>query len=94
MAIFIKHLPCHRQKIVPFPENFGSFKIGKNEVPVFRYYPERHASSMATDRLLVGMCAGNPLIEEEIICQAELSIKQRITFWDGVLHALPGSSSS
>ena len=77
---------------------FFHSKLGKDEVPVFRYYLERHAEldgdhhGPMAQKLLVGMCAGNPLIEEEILCQAELSIKQRITFWDGVLHALPSSS--
>ena len=91
-----------REDIVPlmFQRILDHSKLGKDEVPVFRYYLERHAEldgdhhGPMAQKLLVGMCAGNSLIEEEIIRQAELSIKQRITFWDGVLHALPGSSSS
>jgi hypothetical protein len=34
------------------------------------------------------MSAGDPEIENEIVQQAETSIEQRISFWDGVHAAL------
>jgi hypothetical protein len=39
-------------------------------------------------KLLENMSAGDPEIENEIVQQAETSIEQRISFWDGVHAAL------
>ena len=85
-----------RESIVPlmFKRILDQSKLGAQEVPVFRYYLQRHAEldgdhhgPMAL-KLLENMSAGDPDIENEIVKQAEKSIEQRISFWDGVLDAL------
>lgn len=85
-----------RESIVPlmFQRILDQSKLGTDEVPVFRYYLQRHAEldgdhhgPMAL-KLLENMSAGDPEIENEIVKQAEKSIEQRISFWDGVLDAL------
>ena len=69
--------------------------MGAQEVPVFRYYLQRHAELDGNHhgptalKLLKNMSAGDPEIENEIVQQAEKSIEQRISFWDGVHAALP-----
>ena len=86
-----------RESIVPlmFQRILDQSKLGAYEVPVFRYYLQRHAEldgdhhgPMAL-KLLENMSAGDPEIENEIVQQAEKSIEQRIIFWDGVHTALP-----
>jgi hypothetical protein len=86
-----------RESIVPlmFQRILDQSKLGTDEVPVFRYYLQRHAEldgdhhgPMAL-KLLENMSAGDPEIENEIVKQAEKSIEQRISFWDGVHAALP-----
>ena len=86
-----------RESIVPlmFQRILDQSKLGTDEVPVFRYYLQRHAEldgdhhgPMAL-KLLENMSAGDPEIENEIVQQAEKSIEQRIIFWDGVHAALP-----
>jgi len=86
-----------RESIVPlmFQRILDQSKLGAQEVPVFRYYLQRHAEldgdhhgPMAL-KLLENMSAGDPEIENEIVQQAEKSIEQRIIFWDGVHAALP-----
>jgi hypothetical protein len=86
-----------RESIVPlmFKRILDQSKLGAQEVPVFRYYLQRHAEldgdhhgPMAL-KLLENMSAGDPDIENEIVKQAEKSIEQRISFWDGVHAALP-----
>jgi len=86
-----------RESIVPlmFQRILDQSKLGAHEVPVFRYYLQRHAEldgdhhgPMAL-KLLKNMSAGDPEIENEIVQQAEKSIEQRISFWDGVHAALP-----
>ena len=86
-----------RESIVPlmFQRILDQSKLGTDEVPVFRYYLQRHAEldgdhhgPMAL-KLLENMSAGDPEIENEIVQQAEKSIEQRISFWDEVLAALP-----
>jgi hypothetical protein len=86
-----------RESIVPlmFQRILDQSKLGAQEVPVFRYYLQRHAEldgdhhgPMAL-KLLENMSAGDPDIENEIVQQAEKSIEQRISFWDGVHAALP-----
>ena len=86
-----------RESIVPlmFQRILDQSKLGIHEVPVFRYYLQRHAEldgdhhgPMAL-KLLKNMSAGDPEIENEIVQQAEKSIEQRISFWDGVHAALP-----
>jgi len=86
-----------RESIVPlmFQRILDQSKLGAHEVPVFRYYLQRHAEldgdhhgPMAL-KLLKNMSAGDPEIENEIVQQAEKSIEQRIIFWDGVHTALP-----
>ena len=86
-----------RESIVPlmFQRILDQSKLGTDEVPVFRYYLQRHAEldgdhhgPMAL-KLLENMSAGDPEIENEIVQQAEKSIEQRISFWDGVHVALP-----
>jgi len=86
-----------RESIVPlmFQRILDQSKLGAQEVPVFRYYLQRHAEldgdhhgPMAL-KLLENMSAGDPEIENEIVQQAEKSIEQRISFWDEVLAALP-----
>jgi len=86
-----------RESIVPlmFQRILDQSKLGAHEVPVFRYYLQRHAEldgdhhgPMAL-KLLENMSAGDPEIENEIVKQAEKSIEQRIIFWDGVHTALP-----
>jgi hypothetical protein len=85
-----------RESIVPlmFQRILDQSKLGTHEVPVFRYYLQRHAEldgdhhgPMAL-KLLENMSAGDPEIENEIVQQAETSIEQRISFWDGVHAAL------
>ena len=86
-----------RESIVPlmFQRILDQSKLGTDEVPVFRYYLQRHAEldgdhhgPMAI-KLLENMSAGDPEIENEIVLQSEKSIEQRINFWDGVHAALP-----
>ena len=86
-----------RESIVPlmFQRILNQSKLGAQEVPVFRYYLQRHAEldgdhhgPMAL-KLLENMSAGDPEVENEIEQQAEKSIEQRISFWDGVHAALP-----
>jgi len=86
-----------RESIVPlmFQRILDQSKLGAQEVPVFRYYLQRHAEldgdhhgPMAL-KLLENMSAGDPEVENEIVQQAEKSIEQRISFWDGVHAALP-----
>ena len=86
-----------RESIVPlmFKRILDQSKLGSHEVPVFRYYLQRHAEldgdhhgPMALE-LLKNMSAGDPKIENEIVQQAGQSIEQRIIFWDGVHAALP-----
>lgn len=85
-----------RESIVPlmFKRILDQSKLEDDQVPVFRYYLQRHAEldgdhhgPMAL-KLLENMSAGDPEIENEIVKQAEKSIEQRISFWDGVLDAL------
>ena len=86
-----------RESIVPlmFQRILDQSKLGTDEVPVFRYYLQRHAEldgdhhgPMAL-KLLKNMSAGSSEKENEIVKQAEKSIEQRISFWDGVYAALP-----
>jgi hypothetical protein len=86
-----------REGIVPlmFQRILDQSKLGTDEVPVFRYYLQRHAEldgdhhgPMAL-KLLKNMSAGSSEKEIEIVKQAEKSIEQRISFWDGVYAALP-----
>jgi hypothetical protein len=86
-----------RESIVPlmFQRILDQSKLGTDEVPVFRYYLQRHAEldgdhhgPMAL-KLLKNMSAGSSEKEIEIVKQAEKSIEQRISFWDGVYAALP-----
>ena len=86
-----------RESIVPlmFQRILDQSKLASDKVPVFRYYLERHAEldgdhhGPMGHKLLENMSAGNLVVEHEIVEQARKSIEQRITFWDGVLHALP-----
>ena len=86
-----------RESIVPlmFQRILDQSKLGTDEVPVFRYYLQRHAEldgdhhgPMAL-KLLKNMSTGSSEKENEIVKQAEKSIEQRISFWDGVYAALP-----
>ena len=86
-----------RESIVPlmFQRILDQSKLGTDEVPVFRYYLQRHAEldgdhhgPMAL-KLLKNMSAGSSEKENEIVKQAEKSIEQRISFWDGVYATLP-----
>jgi hypothetical protein len=85
-----------RESIVPlmFQKILDQSKLGKDKVPIFRYYLERHAEldgdhhGPMAFKLLENMSAGNLEIEKEIMDQAIRSIEQRIEFWDGVLDVL------
>ena len=86
-----------RESVVPlmFQRILDQSKLGPEEVPVFRYYLERHAELDGDHhgpmglRLLENMCGGDSLKESEVLQQAENSILERIRLWDGVLEALP-----
>ena len=85
-----------RESVVPlmFQRILDQSSISAEEAPVFRYYLERHTEldgdhhgPMAL-RLLVKMCEGDEMRENEVLQQAKSSIGQRIELWDGVMDAL------
>ena len=91
-----------RESIVPlmFQRILDQSSLSSDEVPVFRYYLERHAHldgehhGPMSHRLLKTMCGGDPVKEFEVIEQAKLSLEARITFWDEVLASMPHSTVS
>ena len=86
-----------RESVVPlmFQRILDQSQLSSDQVPVFRYYLERHAELDGDHhgpmgiRLLENMCDGDPIKETEVVEQAKASIQQRIKFWDGVLQVLP-----
>lgn len=86
-----------RESVVPlmFKRILSQTDLTSSDVPVFKYYLERHAvldgdhHGPMAHRLLDNLCDGDCLKEKEVISQAERSIQKRIEFWDGVLDALP-----
>ena len=91
-----------RESIVPlmFQRILDQSSLSSDDVPVFRYYLERHAHldgehhGPMSHRLLKTMCGGDPVKEFEVIEQAKLSLEARITFWDEVLASMPHSTVS
>ena len=85
-----------RESVVPlmFKRILSQTELDPRQVPVFKYYLERHAvldgdhHGPMAHRLLENLCDGDPDKENEVIAQAERSIQERIQFWDGVLNAL------
>ena len=86
-----------RESVVPlmFQRILDQSQLSSDQVPVFRYYLQRHAELDGDHhgpmgiRLLENMCDEDPIKESEVLEQAKASIQQRIKLWNGVLQVLP-----
>jgi len=88
-----------REGIVPgmFKSLLAEMKITEADAPTFHYYLTRHThldeeshGPMAL-RMLVCLCDGDTLIEEETLATAAAALQARIDFWDGVNDAIAES---
>ncbi|MCW8888442.1 MAG: DUF3050 domain-containing protein [Gammaproteobacteria bacterium] len=92
-------LALGREHIIPcmFRSILQRIGVSENEAPIFHFYLNRHIHldedfhAPLSLRLLNGLCGGDKVKIQEATEAAEIAIKARILFWDGVLDSIAAS---
>jgi len=90
-------LALGREHVIPgmFRAFLQQMRIGESDAPTFHFYLNRHIHldedfhAPLSLRLLDALCAGDPVREAEARAAAIAAVDARVSFWDGVMHALP-----
>lgn len=94
-------LALGREHIIPnmFRAFLGKMRISEAQAPIFHFYLKRHIHldedfhAPLSLRLLNALCENDPLKHQEAEEAAQQALQARISFWDGVLLALPNYRS-
>ena len=90
-------LALGREHVIPamFRAFLSRMHISETQAPTFHYYLNRHVHldedfhAPLSLRLLEALCGGDPEKCREAEAAAVKAVDARITFWDGVLEAIP-----
>lgn len=91
-------LALGREHIIPnmFRSVLSKIKVGEDKAPIFHFYLNRHVHldedfhAPLSLKLLNNLCDSQEKTDEAIEA-AQLSVKARLKFWDGVLEAINNS---
>lgn len=94
-------LALGREHIIPsmFRSILSRIGVSDDKAPIFHFYLHRHIHldedfhAPLSLRLLNGLCAGSSMKTQEAIDAAEIAVKARIEFWDGVLGAIESNQN-
>jgi hypothetical protein len=89
-------LALGREHIIPcmFRSILQKIKVTDKQAPIFHFYLNRHIHldedfhAPLSLRLLNGLCENDEIKIEEAIYAADIAVKARINFWDGVLDSI------
>lgn len=92
-------LALGREHVIPsmFRAFLARMQISEQQAPSFHYYLKRHIHldedfhAPLSLRLLHSLCGNDPAKCDEAEEAAVVAVEARLTFWDGVMQALPGS---
>jgi hypothetical protein len=95
-------LALGRETIIPgmFRRFLADMAVRADQAPAFHFYLNRHIHldedyhGPLSLRLVDSLCAGDQDRIEEAEQAAQLALRSRIDFWDGVLEALPSRRSA
>jgi hypothetical protein len=90
-------LALGREHVIPamFRAVLARMGVNEQQAPTFHYYLRRHIHldedfhAPLSLRLLLGLCANDPVRIAEAREAAERAVEARIAFWDGILATLP-----
>jgi len=90
-------LALGREHIIPlmFRAFLGKMRISEAQAPIFHFYLHRHIHldqdfhAPLSLRLLEALCGNDPQRRAEAMAAAERAVEARLSFWDGVMDALP-----
>jgi hypothetical protein len=90
-------LALGREHLIPamFRAFLARMAITETQAPIFHFYLKRHVHldedfhAPLSVRLLEALCEGDSTKMEEAKAAASQAVAARITFWDGVMAALP-----